>query len=326
MMRPPQPGSFIMAPDMAAPTARLPFLHYRYKERMNTSLTPRDPDSLASEPACPSAAPRSRLAVAARALATAALMAAAATQLSGCFPVIAGAMAGGVVSATDRRPTATQAIDRGLQLEAENTLASRYSGAARVNVTVFNRKVLLTGEVKDASLRQQIEQYIRGLPNTREVINELEVVSSPSFAEQSGDALITSKVKTMLIATEGVPSNSIKVTTERGVVYLMGLVTSAEGDRATEIARNVGGVGKVVKAFDYISEGERARLDAAASSQNTPPGGTTEGATTGVQSSSGTVIQPAGTATTTPQPQPGTEATTAPVTSPMTLPPGRNLP
>lgn len=311
---------------------------------MKTLPTPHDSASVDSPSAYRHAASAARLRAVARAVATAAVMAVTATQLAGCFPVIAGAMAGGVVSATDRRPTATQAIDRGLQLEVENTLATRYSGAARVNVTVFNRKLLLTGEVKDANLRQQIEQYVRGLPNAREVINELQVVSSPSFAEQSQDAYVTSKVKAMLVTAEGVPSNSIKVTTERGAVYLMGLVTAPEGERATETARNVSGVAKVVKVFDYIDEAERARLDAASTSQNTPPGGTTEGISTGVQSSGapasgvqssyGTTIQPAGTpapaggATLPPgsAAPSGTEATTAPVTAPMTLPPGRNLP
>ncbi|MGY8526563.1 BON domain-containing protein [Paracidovorax citrulli] len=280
----------------------------------------------------------------------------ATTQLTGCFPVLAGAMAGGVVSATDRRPTGTQAIDRGLQLEAENTLRTRYDGAARVNVTVYNRKVLLTGEVKDANTKQQIDQYVRGLQNAREVINELEVKSSPGFSEQSQDAYITSKVKTLLVATEGVPSNSIKVTTERGAVYLLGVVTPIEGERATEQTRTVSGVTKVVKAFDYVTDAERARLDAAASSQNSPPGDNVEGVSTGLQSGGtsaapttittgsgasvgGTVpaitapVAPAtpaapaasGTATTTP----GVTVSPAPVETspaPIALPPGRNLP
>nr|WP_244258922.1 BON domain-containing protein [Cupriavidus gilardii] len=256
----------------------------------------------------------------------------AATQLSGCFPVIAGAMGAGVMSATDRRPTSIQAVDRGLQLEIENTLATRYSGAARVNVTVFNKKVLLTGEVKDANLRQQIEQYVRGLPNAREVVNELEVVSSPSFAAQSQDAFVTSKVKTMLMTAEGVPSNSTKVTTERGVVYLMGLVTRPEGDRATETARNVGGVSKVVKVFDYIDEAERARLDAAASSQNAAPGEPVGGTPAPVQGTPGTSAPtsstpaPVGADLSSPATAPTTAPTTAPVPGPVGLPPGRNLP
>jgi len=285
------------------------------KDRMTTLPNPRE--SRTVRPAGRFSGRLRGLSRLARTATTVAALTVAATQLAGCFPVLAGAMAGGVTLATDRRPTGTQAIDRGLQLEAENTLNSRYNGQARVSVTVYNRKVLLTGEARNNEVRQQVEQYVRGLPNAREVIDELEIVSSPSFATQSQDTYITSKVKTLLITTEGIPSNSIKVVTEKGVVYLMGVVTPAEGDRATDVARNAGGVVKVVKTFDYISEAERARLDAAASSQNPPPG----------ESGSNVPAQPA------PLSPPDTTApgataspVTAPVSSPVALPPGRNLP
>jgi osmotically-inducible protein OsmY len=292
---------------------------------MKTSSLPRDAHARAQSAAqsSPSSHPLRGIG---RALAAAALVVGATSQLTACVaPVIAvGAVAGTVVSATDRRPTPTQTVDRGLQLEVESTLASRYNGIARVNVTVFNRKVLLTGEAKDANVKQQIDQYVRGLPNAREVINEIEIVSTPGFAAQSQDAYITSKVKTMLITAEGVPSNSIKVSTEKSVVYLMGVVTPAEGDRATEAARNVSGVAKVVKAFDYVSDAERARLDAAASSQNTPPGGDTAGGTPApVQSTPAAPAQPAH------APAPGAAVTSpvpAPVTPPVAVPPGRALP
>jgi hypothetical protein len=174
--------------------------------------------------------------------------------------------------------------------------------------------VLLTGEAKDATVKQQIEQYVRGLPNTRAVIDELEIVSSPSFATQSQDAFITSKVKTMLVTAEGVPSNSIKVVTEKGVVYMLGVVTPPEGERATDVARNASGVVKVVKAFDYVTEAESARLDAAATGRTAAP-----------DTASGTPapVQSAPTQTT---PAAAPDATSTPVTSPVALPPGRNLP
>lgn len=263
-------------------------------------------------------------------LARAALAAAAvlvsATQLTGCFPVIAGAMGTGVAMATDRRPAATQTVDRGLQLEAESTINSRYSGQARVNVTVFNRKVLLTGEASNDNVKQQIEQYVRGLPNARVVINELEIVNSPGFMTQSQDAYLTSKVKTLMMTAEGVPSNSIKITTEKSVVYLLGVVTAAEGDRATDVARNASGVTKVVKAFDYVNDTERARLDAASTAQNPSLDSSagnigTPAPVQSVPGVGGPVDAPAGTdAAATASP------VTAPVASPVTLPPGRNLP
>lgn len=198
---------------------------------------------------------------------TATAMLLATTQLTACFPIMAGAVAGGVLSATDRRSTATQAIDRGLQLELEATFASQYNGRARVAATVYNRKVLLTGEARDEALRQQIETYAKGRENVREVINDIRVASSPSLAARSEDAFITTKVKSSLIAETGVPSNSIKVTTEGNTVYLLGVVTESEGERATNVARTVSGVSKVVKAFDYVSEAEKAQLDRMSSAQ-----------------------------------------------------------
>lgn len=267
----------------------------------------------------------SRTAGLGRASLAAAAVLVCATQLAGCFPVIAGAMGTGVAMATDRRPAATQTVDRGLQLEAENTINSRYSGQARVNVTVFNRKVLLTGEASNDNVKQQIEQYVRGLPNARVVINELEIVNSPGFMTQSQDAYLTSKVKTLMMTAEGVPSNSIKITTEKSVVYLLGVVTAAEGDRATDVARNASGVTKVVKAFDYVNDTERARLDAASTSQNPSFDGNvgTPAPVQSVPGLGGPVDAPAGAAA-------GTAATASPVaapgTSPVTLPPGRNLP
>ena len=259
-----------------------------------------------------------------RAAVSAAAVAVCATQLSGCFPLFAGAVGTGVAVATDRRPTATQTVDRGLQMEADSTITSRFNGDARVSVSVFNRKVLLTGEARNDSVRQQVDQYVRGLPNARVVVDELEIVDSPSFLTQSEDAYITSKVKTLLMAADGVPSNSIKVTTEKGAVYLLGIVTPAEGDRAVDVVRNASGVTKVVKAFDYVSEAERARLDEAATSKNPSIDGT-PGTPAPVQSVPGNA---AGTTVGSTSADSGVSVSpvTAPVTSPVPLPPGRNLP
>ncbi|WP_342052355.1 MULTISPECIES: BON domain-containing protein [unclassified Cupriavidus] len=273
---------------------------------------------------------RARTARAARTAVTVAALLVSATQLAGCFPVLAGAMAGGVLLAADRRPTGTQAIDRGLQLEIENTLSSRYSGGqASVSVTVFNRKVLLTGEASNEQVKQQIEQYVRSLPNAREVINELQITSSPGFMTTSNDAYLTSKVKTLLATADGVPANSIKVTTDKGVVYLMGVVTTAEGDKATDIARNASGVVKVVKAFDYVSDAERARLDQAAAGGNGNTGDTPVGTPAPVQSVPGTAPNApvtSGAPANTPVPTAGDGTVSTPVGSPVTVPAGRNLP
>jgi len=262
---------------------------------------------------------------------TVAALVVSATQLAGCFPVLAGAVGTGVVMATDRRPTGTQTIDRGLQVEIDSTLGSRYnSDQARVETAVFNRKVLLVGEASNADIKQQIEQYVRGLKNTREVVNEIQVTASPSFMTRSNDAYLTSKVKTQLVTAEGVPANSIKITTDKSVVYLLGIVTTTEGDKATDVARNSSGVQKVVKAFDYVSDAERARLDAMGSSQTGNTGSEAVGTPAPVQSVSGSApnapvtsdapasMDTSGGATTSPVAAPGS--------SPVALPPGRNLP
>ncbi|MFT0735741.1 BON domain-containing protein [Ralstonia sp. L16] len=251
----------------------------------------------------------------------AALAGVTATQLTACFPLFAGAVAGGVALATDRRPTATQTIDRGLQMEAENTLISRYDGRAHVNVTVYNRKVLLTGEAGTEQTKQEIGQYAQKLQNAREVVNELVVTpESSTFGSRTNDTYITTKVKSVLAGTEGVPWNSIKVTTEAQTVFLMGVVTEAEGNKATEAVRTVSGVNKVVKVFDYVSEDERKRLDANATSTNP---------STAPDASQGTPAPAQGTPTATQAPAPVTSAspgvTVSPTNSPA-LPPGKQLP
>ena len=264
-----------------------------------------------------------------RTVVLAALAGITATQLTACFPLFAGAVAGGVALATDRRPTATQTIDRGLQMEAENTLISRYDGRAHVNVTVYNRKVLLTGEAGTEQTKQEIGQYAQKLQNAREVVNEIVVTPmSSTFGSRTNDTYITTKVKSVLAGTEGVPWNSIKVTTEAQTVFLMGVVTEAEGNKATEAVRTVGGVNKVVKVFDYVSEDERKRLDTNATSTNP-----STNASTGPDASQGTPAPVQGTPTATQAPAPVTSAspgvtvspTTLPTTSPA-LPPGKQLP
>ena len=259
-----------------------------------------------------------------RTVVLAALAGITATQLTACFPLFAGAVAGGVALATDRRPTATQTIDRGLQMEAENTLISRYNGRAHVNVTVYNRKVLLTGEAGSDQTKQEIGQYAQKLENAREVVNEIVVTGeSSSFGSRTNDTYLTTKVKAALAGADGVPWNSIKITTEAKTVFLMGVMTEPEGNRATEAARTVGGVARVVKVFDYVSDEERKRLDTNATSTNpqAAPGGTPGTSTTPAPADT----QAPAPVTTSAPGQPGAGATVSPATTPA-LPPGKQLP
>lgn len=172
--------------------------------------------------------------------------------LQGCIEAaIIGGASVAVATAEDRRTSATQLEDRGIQLRAANRIDDRYGDRAHVDVTVFNRYVLLTGEVPDEATRQQAQALAAGVPNVRGVTNELQVAGLSSTTSRSNDALITSAVKTRLVDAEKVNPFYVKVVTEASVVYLMGIVTEQEAADAVETARTTSGVRKVVKVFEY---------------------------------------------------------------------------
>lgn len=175
-------------------------------------------------------------------------------SLSGCFGLIVGAGVAGAVSAVDRRTLGAQTEDKSITVKGEMKMRQVVGSAGNVNVTSYNRRVLLTGEVRDEAMKQAAEREIRAIENVVAVINELEISGSSSFTSRSNDTLITTKVKTSLVDMKTVSANSFKVTTERGVVYLMGVVTQREGEIAANVAKGVSGVRRVVKIFEYISE------------------------------------------------------------------------
>lgn len=182
-----------------------------------------------------------------------------AASLSGCFGLIVGAGVAGAVSTVDRRTLGAQTEDKSITVKAELELRKVTNGAGNINVTSFNRRVLLTGEVRDEAMKQAAEREVRAIANVVSVINELQISGMSSYTSRSSDALITTKVKTSLVDMKTVSAISFKVTTERGVVYLMGLVTPREGNIAADVAKGVSGVTRVVKIFEYISE-EDARV------------------------------------------------------------------
>jgi osmotically-inducible protein OsmY len=188
---------------------------------------------------------------------------AGASALSGCFPLVAGGMAGGALVIADRRNPGTQAIDRGIQLEAESFLTKKYGDNIHVNVSVFNRRVLLTGETRTDGIKLNVETDIKNMKNVTAVFNELVAAPISGLRARANDSYLTTRIKSTFVATEGVPSNSMKVITESSKVYLMGTVTDAEANRAVEIARSVPGVKQVTKVFDLISEADKKRLDGA---------------------------------------------------------------
>jgi osmotically-inducible protein OsmY len=173
---------------------------------------------------------------------------------SGCVPLlVGGAVVGGAAVATDRRSAGAQLDDEVIEDKSGLEIAERFKDGFHVNITSFNAIVLLTGEVPSTSARADVEQLVRGIPKVRAVQNELVVGPVTDLGSRSNDTLITSKVKARFVEANKFQINFVKVVTENGVVYLMGIVRREEGDAAAEIARTTSGVQRVVKVFEYIS-------------------------------------------------------------------------
>jgi len=206
-----------------------------------------------------------------RPLAAAALCGVLATTLAGCFTMAVGGVVMGTLAATDRRTLGAQTEDKAIVLKAGNRLASLPgANSDHINVTSFNRKVLLTGEVHDAQTKAAAERETSAVEGVESIVNDLVVAGASSFTARSNDSLLTGKVKASFVDDKEIYANSIKVVTERSVVYLMGRVTPAEGTRAAAIASGVSGVQKVVKVFEYITEAELKQLTATPESQPAP--------------------------------------------------------
>jgi osmotically-inducible protein OsmY len=175
----------------------------------------------------------------------------AAVLLQGCFPLVATGVATGALVVTDRRTAGTYLEDETIEWKVFG-LRSGYPGA-HINATSFNRRVLLTGEVPGEEAKKKIEEDVRRIENVKEVTNELQVAGASSLASRGSDSLITSNVKARMVNNRYFSPVHVKVLTEAGVVYLMGLVTQQEGEAAVEVARNASGVVRVVKVFEYIT-------------------------------------------------------------------------
>jgi osmotically-inducible protein OsmY len=191
------------------------------------------------------------------------LAAAALLGTSGCAPLIIGGAAGTVLVATDRRTAGTQLEDETIELRAKSQIREQLGTRVRVEVNSYNRLALLTGEVASAADKQAVERIVAGVQNVRSVVNELAVLSTPSLWDRSNDLLITGKVKAAFIDAK-VPVTAVKVTTERSVVYLMGRVTAKESETATNAARSISGVQRVVRMFELVSQEELDRQQGAA--------------------------------------------------------------
>ncbi|MDN4056804.1 BON domain-containing protein [Massilia sp. YIM B02769] len=176
--------------------------------------------------------------------------------LQGCVPLVMGGAALGAAATMDRRTLGAQTEDKSITVKAEVQIPKIVGDAGHVNIASFNRKVLLTGEVRDEAMKAKVEAEVRRIENVVSVINELAIAGPSSYTSRSSDALITTNVKASLVEMKTISATSFKVVTERGTVYLMGRVTQREGDLGAKIAQSVSGVQRVVKIFEYITEEE----------------------------------------------------------------------
>jgi osmotically-inducible protein OsmY len=176
-----------------------------------------------------------------------------------CIPLIIGgaAVGGAAVLAADRRSTGIQLEDEAIERRLNRAIYGNYKdGEISVYVTSYNRKVLLAGQVISERIYQEVEKIAREGESVREVVNELQVRELSPATVRNNDIAITSKVRAAFVEAKKVPFGVIKVTTERGIVYLLGRVTQEEGDNAAQVAARVSGVNKVVKVFDYLTSDE----------------------------------------------------------------------
>ena len=183
----------------------------------------------------------------------------AATTLGACAPLLlGGAIVGSSIVVTDRRTSGTQVDDQGIELKGIRKVNDAIGDRGSVSVTSYNRVVLLTGTVLAEADKAAVERAAASIESVKSVVNEVGVGTAASFGNRSNDTLLTSKVKASFVDAKDVQVNAYKVVTERGIVYLLGRVTEREASRASDIARGVSGVQKVVRVFEIVSEAELA--------------------------------------------------------------------
>ena len=179
-----------------------------------------------------------------------------ATCMTACAPFLVAGVAGSALVATDRRTSGTQLEDETIELRVSAKVRDTFGEKVHVNVTSYNRQVLLTGEVPSEKERQAVTAIAEKVENVKSVMNELTAMSITSLGSRSNDLIVTGKIKATLVDSRDLFANAFKVVTERNTVYLMGRVTQREADSATALIRNVNGVNKVVRMFEIISEEE----------------------------------------------------------------------
>ena len=181
--------------------------------------------------------------------------------LQGCFPIVATGVGAGAAMVSDRRSSGAYVEDESIEWKVSSRIRERFGDAVHVNVTSYNRIVLLTGEAPSEAIRSELGGVASGVENVRGIVNEVAVGGNSTLSARANDTLITSNVKARFVDAQRVAAHVVKVVTEANVVFLLGLVTRAEGDEAARIASTSKGVRKVVRVFEYISEDEARRID-----------------------------------------------------------------
>lgn len=189
------------------------------------------------------------------------VLALAMPALQGCFPAVVAGAAVGVMSMHDRRTTGTQTDDETTEWRARGRVPEQFKAQSRVNFTSYNRRLLITGEVPSEEAKAAIEAEARRIEGVREIYNELVIAPASTLRQRSNDSFIDSKVKARLVDSNQVSANHIKVVTERGATYLMGVVNEREAGVAVSVARTTAGVRKVVNILEVLPDDEIRRLD-----------------------------------------------------------------
>lgn len=206
-----------------------------------------------------------------RAVLLGAFFAATVPLLQGCFPLVAGGVVAGAVMIADRRTSGAYVDDQSIEMKVGSLIKKHFGTLNHVNVTSYNRNVLLTGEVRDEHAHAEIQRLAGTVANVRAVTNELVIAPPSSLGDRANDTVISTNVKTRFLNSGKFHANHIKVVTEARSVFLLGIVTRAEADEAAELARTSNGVQKVIKVFEYIDVNQAEVLDHTSTNRNDSP-------------------------------------------------------
>ena len=191
-------------------------------------------------------------------------------SLQGCFPIIAAGVTTGVLATVDRRSLGTQTEDESIEWKSSSRVSEKLGDKAHVNFTSYNRKVLMSGEVPSTEAKAEAERIVTSVANVQGVYNELTIGAASSYTDRSNDSFITSKIKSRSVDSGKFNPVHVKVVTEAGTAFLLGMVTQAEADSAINVARTTSGVKKVVNLLEIITPAKARELDVTQTSNSKP--------------------------------------------------------